>query len=120
MNINETAKENHDFVVSQFGPMGPLPEQLMMVVEELGEAMSAYRKQSNAAPRSMPPLDQIEDNHFKWHYERCIKGTIEEEVTDAAMRLMGISHDMKMDLEWFIKAKMRYNKLRTYWGGKRC
>jgi hypothetical protein len=56
----------------------------------------------------------VETDVFSKHY----RGTIEEEITDAIIRLFDIAGMIDMDLDWWIASKMAYNRGRPFKHGK--
>jgi NTP pyrophosphatase (non-canonical NTP hydrolase) len=106
-----------------------LGERLMLVVSELSEALEADRA-GKWAPRfvfdnmrrnRVPLLDQKPEfygQYGKYDYETFIRGTVEEEIADAIIRLVDIAGIYGIDLDWHVAAKMAYNKTRPYKHGK--
>jgi hypothetical protein len=108
-------------------------ESLMLVVSELSEALEADRKGKwcgNPLVRNScytddgkpvylldcDPNFRYSDNHK--YYEDKIKGTVEEEIADAFLRLFGLAGFCNIDLDFHVTAKMAYNKTRPYKCGK--
>jgi len=52
-------------------------------------------------------------------YEELIKGTVEEEIADAVIRLVELAATYNIDLDWHVAAKMAYNEKREYRHGKK-
>lgn len=81
-----------------------LPEKLMLIVSELGEACEALRK-------------NIRQKGKKW-----TKDTFEDEISDVWIRLADLCGKLEKEYginwEWQIKKKMTYNKKRKYKHGK--
>lgn len=99
-------------------------ELLMLVVSELGEALEADRKDKRAAPEKMSlyypsELSKDKDSMFKTQFEEHIKGSFEEELADVMIRMFDLAGGMKINLEYFIEQKMRYNATRERLHGKR-
>ena len=94
-----------------------LPTQLMLIVSELSEAMEADRK-GKWCEKSVFPFDTSPIELSKESYEYHVKGTVEEEIADALIRIFDLAGSCEIDLEWFVNAKMKYNKTRGYKHGK--
>ena len=94
--------ENNDFA-----------RTLMLIVSELSEAMEADRndKWAKECTNKTPLLDT--------EYEAFVKGTVEEEIADAFIRLLDLAGTWNIDLDWHVKAKMAYNEKRPYKHGKK-
>ena len=98
-------------------------ESLMLVVSELSEALEADRNgkwrrtdctgvgcdKCPGCNGPLPPKD----------FERLFKGTVEEEIADAIIRLFDIAGVWEINLDWWIKSKMAYNETRPYKHGKK-
>lgn len=120
MNLNELAKKAHENAVNKGFYEKPLEigTLLMLVVSELGEALSA--DQHNRKPLigwykkdlTIKGIDLVES------YKMCIKDTFEDEISDAMIILLGICHHKEIDIEWHIEQKMKYNEGREYLHGK--
>ena len=66
----------------------PLNHCVMLVICELGEAVEADRRGRYA--KKILVLEQLYEHAFPIVYESHIKGTLEEEVADTAMLLLGL------------------------------
>ena len=105
-------------------------EMLMLVVSELSEALEADRKDKRADLDSFGLktwTNQVDgrtmtneemDARFKKVFADTVKDGFEDELADAVIRLFDIAEGMKIDLEWHIRAKMRYNSMREKMHGK--
>ena len=71
-----------------------IPEMLMLIVSELGEALEAYRAQD--------------------------KENFNEEIADTFIRLFDLCGGLKIDVEKYILHKAKINKNRPYKHGKIC
>jgi len=71
-----------------------IPEMLMLIVSELGEALEAYRVQD--------------------------KENFNEEIADTFIRLFDLAGGLKIDVEKYILHKAKINKNRPYKHGKIC
>jgi NTP pyrophosphatase (non-canonical NTP hydrolase) len=128
MEINEISKAAYDYAEKQgfHKRKMNLGEQLMLVVAELSEALEADRKE-HWSPQleiindpQITGFDPFEDKKaWKKTYESLFKGTVEEELADAIIRIGDIAAIYSIDLNWHIKAKMAYNATRPYLHGKK-
>jgi len=71
-----------------------IPEMLMLIVSELGEALEAYRVQD--------------------------KENFNEEIADTFIRLFDLAGGLKIDVEKYIMQKAKINESRPYKHGKIC
>jgi transcriptional regulator with XRE-family HTH domain len=106
-----------------------LGERLMLVVSELSEALEADRE-GKWAPKNLTGeteygktvttelSDIIPESLSPETYAGEIRGTVEEEIADAVIRICDIAGVCKIDLDWHVKAKIAYNKTRPYLHGK--
>ena len=94
-------------------------EKLMLVVTELSEATEADRIGKTCSHDLAFDLLNCEDETFLKLFEQEIKGTVEDELADAVIRLMDICAYHRINLEAQVKVKMRYNKTREYLHGKK-
>jgi NTP pyrophosphatase (non-canonical NTP hydrolase) len=97
-----------------------IPEKLMLIVSELGEAMEAYRDNYYADMEGYNNLIYrgIEDE--KGTFERSIKNSFDDEVADTLIRLLDLCGYMKIDIDKHVELKMKYNESRPYKHGKIC
>lgn len=106
-------------------------EMLMLVTSELAECLEADRKNRSAdldafekrlkELESTPALAEhlgVKDP-FKHCFEQFIKDTYEDELADAIIRLLDISHGLTVDIEKHIELKMKYNSMRERMHGKK-
>jgi transcriptional regulator with XRE-family HTH domain len=101
-----------------------LGERLMLVVSELSEMLEADRNGKRAPVELFYPKTNetrpIADMEItKETYEAYIRGTLEEELADAVIRLADIAGIYGMNLDWHVSAKMAYNRTRPYMHGKK-
>lgn len=127
MNVKEISKEI--FEVNKANGFWDKPrnfgELLMLVTSELGEALEAHRKDNVKADPTYINKMLSEDCDwqnsafsFKSAYEKCIKGSVDEEIADAVIRLLDMCEGLGIDLEWHIRQKLEYNKTRGFKHGK--
>lgn len=134
MNIKDISKEIHQIARDKgFYDNGErnIGEMLMLVVSELSEALEADRKGRKLGPldTTVLPVEYLNTTlvgefdtdieKLPNEYERLVKGSFEEEIADAVIRLFDLAEYLKIDLEWYIRAKVNYNKQREYKHGKR-
>ncbi len=62
---------------------------------------------------------RLEDDEFKASFKSRIKDSFQDELADIMIRVMDLAAYKGIDLEYHIKAKMRYNSLRAYKHGKK-
>ncbi|MCE8828350.1 hypothetical protein K0F25_20300 [Bacteroides fragilis] len=80
---------------------------LMLVIKELSEAVEAYRKDKYAdiglfkewQSNPLPISEELRISRFKQDFEEFIKGTVEEELADAAIRLLDLCGLRNIELE---------------------
>jgi len=122
MNIYDISKEiNENAHAKGFWEKGMnIPEKLMLTVGELSEAMEADRD-SKFCTYNMDAINGwVQDSDFIEAYKDWVKGTFEEEIADAVIRLFDLATELKIDLPAHIEAKVRFNKSRPHMhGGKK-
>lgn len=99
-----------------------VPEKLMLIVTELSEAMEAYRKLSDEdlcvlANRRMTRMSGIRGGSLSDASEAAIFN-FEEELADAAIRLLDLTASLDIDIEEAISEKMQINEGRPLRHGK--
>ena len=116
--LNELAKQIHANAVDKGFYDEPLEfgTHMMLAVQELGEAMNAHQHDKRAA--KFHPVMLRADNFIQL-FEQGIKDTVEDELVDALQYLFGKMHDMGMDIDFYMAAKMQYNRTRPYKHGKK-
>jgi len=90
-----------------------LSRKLMLVVSELVEAQEAERKGVSVWRKDVDTPIPTSDE-----FKKSYRGTIEEEIADAVIRLADIAGMIGMNLDWWVSAKMEYNRQRPYKHGK--
>jgi len=123
MTLNELRDKAYDYAEKQgFHEKINIGEELMLIVSELSEALKADRKDKRAGNLGDIPkicFDSISNKLYPEEYETYIKGSVEEEIADAIIRLCDIAGIYNIDLDWHVKAKMAYNETRPYKHGKK-
>lgn len=123
MNIKETMSQVHQNAVDKGFWEGErkIGELLMLVTSELAEALEADRDGYYSTPSYLTKASLMgqEDKEFKLLFIKTVKNSFEDEIADAVIRLFDLAEGKGIDLEWHIKAKMRYNSLRERLHGKK-
>lgn len=97
-------------------------EMLMLVTSELGEAIEAHRKSKFAnlsAYFENIRYSKDSENSYIDAFKLNIKGSFEEEIADAIIRLLDMSGGLNIDIGKHIEVKLQYNATRTYKHGKK-
>lgn len=99
MNYNELKEKAHSNAVNHGFWKHRLSNEhcLMLVIAEVGELVEADRKGMEANTGAHELL--IAAHGFKWFYQNYIKGTIEEEFADVAIRLLDLSGALGVDFD---------------------
>ena len=97
-----------------------IPEKLMLIVSELGEAMEAYRKEHYADYEGYNNLLDKNIEYENGAFERLIKNSFEDEISDTIIRLLDLCGYMNIDIDRYVELKMKYNESRPYKHGKKC
>jgi NTP pyrophosphatase (non-canonical NTP hydrolase) len=98
-------------------------EQIALVTAELSEALEAHRTGQTAAARMKNtlrpnPSKKMPEAAVKDFYLKYLKGTFEEELADAVIRLFSLCGALNFDLDFIVRFKMLYNETREYMHGK--
>lgn len=97
-----------------------LAEKMMLIVTEVAEMCEAHRKGRRFENGSIDVVLGWTDNEdFKTDFEIKVKDTFEDEMADTVIRLLDMAKRQGIPLEKHIRAKMRYNSLRSYKHGKK-
>lgn len=123
--INQLCHEAHAAAVSKgfYERERNLPELLMLVVSELSEALEAERNGEMIA-LGRQPIAKTYAKIKEWSsanvdtFKANMRGTIEEELADACIRIFDLCGYYGIDLESWIVAKMKYNATRPHKHGK--
>lgn len=111
-----------------------LGQKLMLVTSELGEALEADRKDRYAdrpaytekvkeminrviGRQGVTSEDDVEFRNAA--FEEHIKDSVEDEIVDALIRLLDLAAYLKMDVEFHVAEKVRYNSTRGHKHGKK-
>lgn len=136
MDIKEISKQIHDNAKAKgfWDKERNLGEMLMLIVSEVSEAMEADRESRYYDPETRYRVGKdLSVNGAKWAFEIVdsnddawcnwfraeVKNTLPDELADAMIRIMDLAYSRNIDLEWHIKAKMRYNAMRPHMHGKK-
>lgn len=92
-------------------------ELLMLITSELGEAMEAHRC-NRFACNGVFEREIKEGVEPKDCFEKNIKDTFEDEITDAIIRLFDLCGGLGIDLDFHFEKKMEYNLKRPKLHGK--
>lgn len=115
LEIHENAKSKGFY---DPGTSENIGEKLMLIVSEIAEALEADRKGYYSICGTLTKaLEYGED--FKNAFEANVKNTFEDELADAVIRIFDLAGWKKIDLEWHILQKMRYNSTREKMHGKK-
>jgi len=88
-----------------------LGEKLMLITSELGEALEADRNDKYADVDLF--YSEVEHKGLKEAFEISIKDTLEDELADVFIRLLDLAAGLEINIDWHIKKKMEYNRLRS-------
>jgi NTP pyrophosphatase (non-canonical NTP hydrolase) len=96
-------------------------ELLMLIVSELSEALEADRSKRIArfndymqSYRGRNDYDPQKIAGFELH----IKDSFEDEMADALIRILDLCAAKDIDIDWHVRAKLRYNETRPHKHGK--
>lgn len=97
-------------------------EMLCLIHSEVSEALEADRNRSYAMltePQRNILMGWTGSDDFINDYKLKVKGTFEEEMADIFIRLLDMCAFKGIDIEFHVKAKMRYNLSREKYHGKK-
>lgn len=99
MNYNELKEKAHSNAVNHGFWKERLSNEhcLMLVITEVAELVDADRKGLTAVTGLHETL--IAAHGFKWFYQNYVKGTIEEEFADVAIRLLDLAGALGVDFD---------------------
>lgn len=97
-------------------------QRLALITSEVSEVLEANRKGIEC-----PLIDSVKDRmlnnskdgDFQTAFQECVKDTQEDEMADIIIRCLDFCGANDIDIDFHIKAKMRYNALRPYKHGKK-
>lgn len=95
---------------------------LCLIHSEVSEALEADRNRSYAMltePQRNVLMGWTGSDDFAKDYKDKVKGTFEEEMADIFIRLLDMCAFKGIDIEFHVKAKMRYNLSREKYHGKK-
>jgi NTP pyrophosphatase (non-canonical NTP hydrolase) len=124
MEISELEKRAGEYAIKNGwykpGEKQNIGELLMLIVTEISEACEAsrYGKITSTDSEVEPTLVNA-DTISKDDYEKYVRGSVAEELSDAVIRIADLAFRYGIDLDWNIRAKQHYNTFREYrHGGK--
>lgn len=97
-------------------------EMLCLIHSEVSEALEADRNRSYAMltePQRNVLMGWTGSDDFIKDYKNKVKGSFEEEMADIFIRLLDMCAFKGIDIEFHVKAKMRYNLSREKYHGKK-
>lgn len=124
---DQCAKHHRNMVKNGFDTMN-FARDLMLIVSELSEALEADRKgkDANKLPECTAKslLDRLGDSDldegvWKRFFESYIKDTIQDEISDALLRIMDLCGRYDIDIDTHVAIKSYYNSLRKPKHGKK-
>ncbi len=101
-----------------------IPELLMLVVTEIGEAVESLRENKKTKWENYETDLDFQSDFIpadlrqKKSFERWIKDSFEDEIADVFIRLADLCGYMNIDIEKHIELKMEYNRTRPKKHGK--
>lgn len=106
MNLNELRDEAHSIAKANGWHEEEHSDEhwLMLVISEIAEAVQADRKNLHADVEAFKKYEEIID--FKENFERQIKNTVEDELSDVVIRCLDLAGLRKFDLEEEVEALM--------------
>lgn len=116
--FNITAQEiRQQLLVNGFHLNHEYGTLLMLITSELGEAMNAVRANKHAdVPAYLAAIDNGMPKEEA--FRKYIKDTVEDELTDALIRILHTCAKKGIDIDTHVQAKMEYNATRPYKHGK--
>lgn len=127
--INKLSKQIHEANIKKgfYENEKNIGEMLALIHSEVSEALEADREQNYANIDSITlggladrdyGITFHDENRFLDKFSSDVKNTFEDELADIMIRVMDLAAYKGINLEFHIKAKMRYNALRPYKHGK--
>lgn len=95
-------------------------QRIALITSEASEALESNRKEKVFDNKWQGlDWDAMDESDFKEAFERHVKDTQEDETADVLIRLLDLAGYMKIDLDFHVAAKLKYNSLRPYKHGKK-
>jgi len=94
-------------------------ECLALAAGECHEAIEADRKGRYTDNDNKAIVDHALNITFKGTFKQMVKDTMEDEVADAIIRLLDFCGARRIDIDWHINNKLRYNATREHKHGKK-
>lgn len=122
--IKQLVKEAHENSKSKGFYDNPknIGEMIALIHSEVSEALEADRENRYAHLNKSEEnvlMGWVGDEDYITDYKEKIKGRFEEEMADIVIRVMDMCGYKGIDLEFHIRAKMRYNASRPHKHGKK-
>lgn len=93
-------------------------DELLEIKKEIYEAMDAVKKSrffyKPKNRNTISNLISLNSEFDKIYFESEMKDTYQDELADIIIRTMSLAAATGVDIEFHIKAKMKYNKIREY------
>ena len=124
--LNELSHIAHENAVEKgfYERKRDLPELAMLIITELSEAVEAERKGAKIEPHRQKWANEYNVDLDEWDidtfngYHTDMRGTIEEEIADAFIRLLDLCGYYDINIDAWITTKMKYNSMRPKKHGK--
>lgn len=104
--IHNYHKKNGDYDIPT-----TLPDKSMMVVNEISAAINSFSKEKRANPVDLNIVLRMYDmkmSLFERYYVEKIEGSVEDELTDALIKLLDIIGYLGIDIDNHLQAKLLY------------
>jgi len=122
--LNELSNKAHAAAVEKgfYERKRDLPELAMLIITELSEAVEAERKGAKIEAYRQKwaceyNVDDWDANTFA-KYDIDMRGTIEEEIADAIIRILDLCGYYGINIDAWVETKMKYNSMRPKKHGK--
>ena len=122
--LNELSTKVHENAKSKgfYDSKKNIGEMLCLIHSEVSEALEADRNRQysniNTSDKNVL-MGWTSDIDFQNDYKDKVKGSFEEEMADILIRVLDMCAFKNIDLDFHVKAKMRYNESRKYMHGKK-